>query len=625
MRVANLSKVISLPATKPPEELVAGSTLYLQKKADGSLNAGLLNSTGNRMSVLVREHRLSGPKTLYQSVAGATVQGTYIIENFDSFTTYAVTVSAGSVSRVGNTITFTSPTVPGSVYLAINGEYSKIKVKAPAVLPPSITYPLAGMQFVSAVSATCSAMQTSGPADTNIQTKWRLATNFEFTQDVLNYQTAAGVNTLNLGSLVAGTVYYLSACQVGATMGDSAWSEPVQFETRLATLAAIGSGVLYPSPYTINQGFGECVALADDGTLAVVASKYGAGAGKNVGMMQTFRNTAGSWVVEDTITNNTFVSTDKVGTAMAVSEDGDSIALGAPGNVFGGNAVGAVFLMQQVNEVWSLETTLRATGGAAGDLFGTSVVMHSSGKTLLIGAPGSLTGSGAVYVFSKLSGSWVQEAKLVAPDAAVNDSFGQSVSLNADMTVALVGAPNNKPLASKTGAAYLFRKVSSTWQYVTKLYPVLQTANALFGSAVAISADGAESYIGAPGQVVDALVNGSVTLFITDDGSHWTEKESYRPVTAEAGQGFGGALVINADSTRMLIGAKNKLNRGAFYLFDRMNAVWSLTAQRDAVVPRTGALFGTAVALTADGRVGLVGAPADTGVIAGGGAAYIFS
>jgi len=130
MRPINIQRVNTMPATKPVSEPTAGSTLYLIKEAHQALNAGMMDKSGSRPAKLLRDVRLSGSMTLYQSTAGVAIQGVYPIENFDSFTTYAVSISAGTAVLNGTQITVTTPTTPGDIYLNVNGEYSKITVKA---------------------------------------------------------------------------------------------------------------------------------------------------------------------------------------------------------------------------------------------------------------------------------------------------------------------------------------------------------------------------------------------------------------------------------------------------------------------------------------------------------------
>ena len=84
---------------------------------------------------------------------------------------------------------------------------------------------------------------------------------------------------------------------------------------------------------------------------------------------------------------------------------------------------------------------LTTSDAAADDLFGTSVSIV--GATIVVGANGDdcATGDfcGSAYVFEKKpvgwSGTLTESAKLTASQAAVQDSFGSSVSITANCVV----------------------------------------------------------------------------------------------------------------------------------------------------------------------------------------------
>ena len=152
--VLDLQRTTVVPATAPSSK----KRLYVTKDGLDALNIALDDETGTRAGYLLRSVQLSGPTTLYQSTAGVAIQGTYKIENYDSFTTYTVSISAGSVSMSGDTLTVTSPTTAGPIYLKVNGESSKILIRPPAVKTPSITYPIAGLLLAPTFSATPEAI-----------------------------------------------------------------------------------------------------------------------------------------------------------------------------------------------------------------------------------------------------------------------------------------------------------------------------------------------------------------------------------------------------------------------------------------------------------------------------------
>jgi len=116
--------------------------------------------------------------------------------------------------------------------------------------------------------------------------------------------------------------------------------------------------------------------------------------------------------------------------------------------------------------IWVEEAKLMASDAAAYDRFGGSVSL--SGDTALIGAEGDDDAgpfSGSAYFFVRTDTVWSQEAKLTASDAEMEDAFGLSVSLSGD--TALVGAVNNDGAANNSGSAYTFVRVPPPITYCT--------------------------------------------------------------------------------------------------------------------------------------------------------------
>jgi hypothetical protein len=94
---------------------------------------------------------------------------------------------------------------------------------------------------------------------------------------------------------------------------------------------------------------------------------------------------------------------------------------------------------------------------------------------------------GSAYVFVLSGESWVQQAKLTAPDGAAGDMFGRSVSGTGDTVV--VGAQwdeaDGAPTTDNTGSVYVFHRTDGVWGKPTKLTAadtgLLGVSNAISG------------------------------------------------------------------------------------------------------------------------------------------------
>lgn len=155
-----------------------------------------------------------------------------------------------------------------------------------------------------------------------------------------------------------------------------------------------------------------------------------------------------------------------------------------------------------------LEGQSKSTPTSIDASFGSSIA--ASGDYVAIGAPRESDFTGAVYIFRRENGAWIQSAAIKAPNSQQYDSFGWSVALSGDLLV--VGAatesgetkgssaspPSDVNGAPGSGAVYAFRRSGDTWPLEAYLKPSDNAAGSRFGSAVAIQ--GENVAIGAPWQ-----------------------------------------------------------------------------------------------------------------------------
>ena len=111
----------------------------------------------------------------------------------------------------------------------------------------------------------------------------------------------------------------------------------------------------------------------------------------------------------------------------------------------------------------------------------------------------------------------LQGSKLTPNDETGPGYFGASVALSADGNAAVIGGGGDN---GNVGAAWVFTRSGSNWtQQGSKLTPNDETGPGVFGSSVALSADGAIAVIGGYG---DNNSIGAAWVF-TRSGSTWTQ------------------------------------------------------------------------------------------------------
>ena len=287
---------------------------------------------------------------------------------------------------------------------------------------------------------------------------------------------------------------------------------------------------------------------------------------------------------------------------------------------------GAAFVFVRSGGTWTQQAELHDPSPATSDQFGASVAL--SGTTALVGAIGVGVGgyasAGAAYLFEGSGATWTEQAQLTAPvaDLAAYAHFGWAVALDGD--TALVGAPFGS-LGSPHGAAYLFQGSGATWPQRARLVASDAADNDSFGWDVVLS--GGTALVGAPGiNVAGQDFAGAAYVFA---GPTWKQQAELQGADEVANDEFGSALALSG--TRALIGAPGASDLGpllpahelpsadAFakapsghgaggvaYVFDRSGAKWSQQRELSAADVVQYDCFGQSVALS--GTTALIGA-----------------
>lgn len=169
------------------------------------------------------------------------------------------------------------------------------------------------------------------------------------------------------------------------------------------------------------------------------------------------------------------------------------LIVGAPAYDGIASQTGAVFVYVRSGLSWVLQTTLFPGDAAEQDHFGYSVGLN--GQTLIAGAPDksrvvpAVSRCGAAYIFFRSASTWTQLTALTASDYAANDSFGKSVSMYNGTFVA-IGAPGcDGPGLSNSGAVYTFLRSSVTWLQQQKLVSPDARSFDLLGASVSVFND----------------------------------------------------------------------------------------------------------------------------------------
>jgi len=367
-------------------------------------------------------------------------------------------------------------------------------------------------------------------------------------------------------------------------------------------------------------------------------------------------------------------SDDQFGISVAVSGDGNTVAVGAIGEPsaatgIGGNqadnsaaGAGAVYVFTRVGTNWTQQAYVKASNTEAGDQFGISVALSGDGNTLAVGATGEASaatgiggnqadnsgaGAGAVYVFTRSGTTWTQQAYVKASNAGAGDEFGLSVALSDDGNTLAVGAGGEASAATgvggnqadntapNAGAVYIFTRVGTTWTQQAYVKASNTEAGDLFGSSLALSNDGNTLVVGAPGeasaatgiagnQADNAAASAGAIYVFVRGGAIWTQQAYVKASNTGAGDNFGSSVALSADGNTLAVGAPNEASAaigiggnqadntaqdaGAVYVFTRSGSTWTQQAYVKTSNTGAGDTFGSSVSLGGDGSTLTVGA-----------------
>jgi sugar lactone lactonase YvrE len=219
--------------------------------------------------------------------------------------------------------------------------------------------------------------------------------------------------------------------------------------------------VLTASDGINGDGFGGSVAIRG-GTAIVCAPQRDS----TKGGAYVFSGSGTTWIQEQTMTLADGAVGDFFGDASSLGSD--AVIIGAPGRTTTlAPGTGAAFVFRKPATSWTQTQQILSSDAAEGDRFGTAISQY--GKVVIVGAPGvdvTNPNEGSAYLFSDMSGTFEQEAKLTAPGGRSGDWFGASVAV--DMTTAVVGAFQADPddfdgtPSIDQGCVYVFRLFSTT-------------------------------------------------------------------------------------------------------------------------------------------------------------------
>ncbi|MCP3902653.1 MAG: hypothetical protein GY715_03370 [Planctomycetes bacterium] len=371
--------------------------------------------------------------------------------------------------------------------------------------------------------------------------------------------------------------------------------------------------------------FGFVVAISGD--VAIVGAILDSNNGfADSGSAYVYRFDGVNWIQEQKLTAFDESQHDHYG--YSVSIEGDVAVVGSRDDDPSGGQSGSAYVYRHDGATWALDQKLTATEGSTKDEFGCALDL--SGDLIVVGADQRVEdGPGLAYAYRHNGAKWVQEHQFLNPEPSVQAMFGYSIAASGDVVV--VGAMHDDELGEQAGAAWVFRRVKGVWVQEAKLTASDGAAAEEFGYDVDVF--GETIVVGAWASddlAIPSTTPGSAYVF-RYDGAAWNEEQKLTASDGAPGDEFGVSVAVSGDL--IIVGMPGEddpvPNAGASYLFRHDGVSWveeaKLTASDRGECCEfccLGDEFGYPVAI--DGERAIVGADRNDDAGSNSGAAYIF-
>lgn len=315
--------------------------------------------------------------------------------------------------------------------------------------------------------------------------------------------------------------------------------------TVIATFTTANIPVTYSCPCS--------VALSGDGNTVLIGES---GSRSSDGSAYLFRAASGIWAASPVVVA-TFGSGGNIGTNVALSADGNTAVVASPG---------AAKLYQAAAGTWVATPAAVATVmNPACCSVAMPVALSADGDTWVAGSttantacptPGTKIGAAVVYQAS--SSSWAASPAPVAtlPLSTQSDNCSTQavryLTVSADGDTVLVGP-----------GGLLYQADSGSWAASPTVTATLGTALGS-DSAGTLSADGKVALIGVPALTLQGVADNSsgALLYIADSGVWHPSPAAIQSFTGSNCQGYGTAVALSADATESFVGQPNVSSLG---------------------------------------------------------------
>ena len=343
-----------------------------------------------------------------------------------------------------------------------------------------------------------------------------------------------------------------------------------------------------------NGSYGHSCSISADGTTALIGAYHTPTSGG--AWIWTKDETTGTWT-ETADLSKLSGTNGYYGISCSISADGTTALIAGYTNTTSGGAW--IWTKDETTGTWTETADLSKSSGTNGN-YGQSCSISADGTTALISGPTNKSSGGAwIWTKDETTGSWTETADL-SKLSGTNGEYGYSCSISADGTTALISGQNT----TSSGGAWIWTKDETTGSWTeTADLSKLSGTNGNYGISSSISADGTTALI--------AGHTGGAWIWTKDETTgSWTETADLSKLSGTNGALYGFRCSISADGSTALIAGYISSSSGGAWIWtkDETTGTWTETADLSKLSGANG-YYGMSCSISADGTTALIGAP----------------
>ena len=360
---------------------------------------------------------------------------------------------------------------------------------------------------------------------------------------------------------------------------------------------------------------GKNVSLSSNGNIVAIGAPGNDDNGEDSGHVRIYENVSGVWTqIGQDIDGE--AAYDESGKSISLSSNGNIVAIGAPGNDGNGDNSGHVRIYENVSGVWT-QIGQDIDGEAAGDTDPGNIgriidlSLSNDGNIVAIGAPGNDGNgdlSGHVRIYENVSGVWTQIGQDIDGETLSN-VIGFSVSISGDGNIVAIGSPfDNGPSGfdSFIGSVRIYENISGVWTQIGQDIYGNETQD-WNGFSVSISNIGNIVAIGVPTSSFSNITTGYIHIYENISGI-WTQIGQSIYVEGDLNR-VSIYVSLSSDGNKVVIGAPNtSVNSGQIKVYENVSNIWTQIGQDINGDTMISEHCGSSVSLSSDGSIVAVGA-----------------